>query len=247
VVVSASHPDTAWQREGLVDEFLADRRRLLPLLELQEGLIERILARSGQVRRFLDIGAGAGAMSDLVLGVAPDAEAVLVDNSQPMLDAARRRLAGSARAWQSVQADLRDRDWAARLPHDSYDAAVSGYAIHHLPSQRKRELFAEVFALLAPGGVFVNLDVVLVHGPLAGLFDEQIIANAVQLERERGGPRSEQEIESQMLADQDDDRPDSAGDQLRWLAEAGYEEVELHFKWAEGAIFAGHRPKEGSA
>ncbi len=50
-------------------------------------------------------------------------------------------------------------------------------AIHHLTSERKRALFAEVFSLLEPGAMFVNMDVVRIEGPLDGLFDEQIIAN----------------------------------------------------------------------
>jgi hypothetical protein len=50
-----------------------------------------------------------------------------------------------------------------------------------------------------------------------------------------------------MVNDGSDDRPDSAPEQLAWLADAGFEDVELHFKWAEGAIFGGRRPPEGSA
>ena len=120
-----------------------------------------------------------------------------------------------------------------------------GLAIHHLPAPRKRELFAELFELLAPGAMFVNMDVVTVQGPLAGLFDEEIIVNAAALEEERGGGRHAHEIESQMLADVDDDQPDSAIEQLGWLREAGFADVELHFKWAEGAIFGATKPQKG--
>ena len=41
-----------------------------------------------------------------------------------------------------------------------FDVVVSALAIHHLPDKRKSELFAEVFDLLAPNGVFYDLDVV---------------------------------------------------------------------------------------
>jgi hypothetical protein len=35
-------------------------------------------------------------------------------------------------------------------------------------------------------------------------------------------------------------------DQLRWLREAGFEQAEVHFKWAEGAVFGGVRPEKES-
>ena len=83
------------------------------------------------------------------------------------------------------------------------------------------------------------------RGPLEGLWDEQTLANAVQAERERRGNRSEEQIERELLADDEDDRPDSAEDQLDWLRAAGFAGVELHFKWAEAAIFGAVKPAEG--
>ncbi len=126
------------------------------------------------------------------------------------------------------------------MPDASYDAIVSGLAIHHLPTERKRGLFAEAFALLAPGGMFINMDYVAIDGPLQGLFDERMLENAVRAERAAGGTRHEHELD----LEDDDDRPDTVEDQLRWLRDAGFEQVEVHFKWAEAAVFGGTRPKE---
>jgi len=233
----------AWQGADLVQHFLADRQRLLPLLDAQEHLIERIFKRSDRgVERFIDVASGDGASSELMLRVFPEAEAVLVDYSEPMLERAGARLGAGEGRWQAVHGDLREPSWTDALPPGSYDAAISSFAIHHLAGERKRALFAEVFALLAPGAMFVNLDVVEIGPPLAGLFDEQMVANVIALERERGGPRSDAEIEKDMLADSGDDQPSGAEDQLRWLHEAGFQHVELHFKWAEAAIFGAIKP-----
>jgi tRNA (cmo5U34)-methyltransferase len=163
-----------------------------------------------------------------------------------MLAAAQRRFAGRDATWQAVRADLRDPAWADALPQRFYDAAVSGFAIHHLEAERKRALFAELFGLLAPGAMFVNMDVVLVAGPLKGLLDEQMVANAIAAERRRGGPRSDEEIERELLADDSDDRPDGAEEQLSWLSEAGFEQAEVHFKWADAAVFGAIKPEKGS-
>jgi ubiquinone/menaquinone biosynthesis C-methylase UbiE len=243
VVVSDAAPVGAWQQTDLVESFLAERQQLLPMLAEQEALIECLFARSGQpVRRFLDIGAGGGAMTQLMRRIEPTAEAVLVDYSEPMLAHAQRSLGETDTAWQAVRADLREADWRRALPTGSYDAAVSGYAIHHLPAARKRALFAEIRELLEPGGMFLNMDFVAIEGPLAGLFDERMVANAVAAEHRHGGTRSDEQVEHELLADGDDDRPDTVQAQLQWLADAGFVQPEVHFKWAEAAVFGASAP-----
>ncbi len=235
-------PGAHWQHEELVASFVERRRILIPLLELQEDVLARLFSRSeNAVKRFLDIGAGAGAMSQLMLsadGASPESHGVLVDFSQPMLARAAVNLAEYAGRWQAVTGDLNDPAWGEALPDGRYDAVVSGLAIHHLPSERKHALFAEVFELLEPGGMFVNMDYVAIDGPLRGLFDEEMLASAVRAERESGGTRHEHEVD----LDDDDDWPDTIEDQLRWLREAGFQQVEVHFKWAEAAIYGGVRP-----
>ena len=245
---TAAHAhDPAWQRPELVAEFLAQRTSVLPLLDVQEDLIRTVFERHGRpVGRFLDIGSGDGAMSELLLGAMPGSEALLVDFSAPMLAHAQERLGRFAGRWSVVTADLREPLWHEQLPPGPYDAAISSYAIHHLVSDRKRGLYAELFELLAPGAMFVNLDVVTVQGPLAGLFDDTMAANAVHAEHERGGTRPDDEVAQELLADDGEDRPDSAPEQLQWLRDAGFIDVELHFKWAEGVVFGATKPLDGS-
>jgi tRNA (cmo5U34)-methyltransferase len=150
--------------------------------------------------------------------------------------------------WQIVRGDLSDPGWRDGLPSGSYDAAVSAFAIHHLPAQRKRELFAELHGLLSPGAIFINMDYTLVEGPLHGLWDEQIRANAERAEHERGGTRSGEELEKELFDDGGDDRPDRVEAQLQWLLDAGFERADLHFKWAEAAVFTANKAvREGAS
>jgi ubiquinone/menaquinone biosynthesis C-methylase UbiE len=225
---------------------LSERKTLMPQLELQEELLRRLIERHPHpIVRFLDLGAGDGAMSELVLSLRPEAEAVLVDFSPPMLEQAERRLAGGKAAWQIVHGDLSDPNWRHGLASGGYGAAISAFAIHHLPSARKRALFGELYPLLEPGGMFVNMDYTLIDGSLRGLWDEQMLANAVRAERERGGSRSDAEVERELVDDGDDDRPDRVEDQVRWLRDAGFEQADVHFKWAEAAVFGGVKPGGG--
>jgi tRNA (cmo5U34)-methyltransferase len=236
VVVSHATPGAAWQHDGLVADYVERRQILLPLLEVQEEVITLALTRHAHaIARFLDLGCGAGAMSRLVLDAAPSSSGVGIDFSEPMLACARERLAGYGGRWQSAAADLGASAWTEAVPHARYDAIVSGLAIHHLPAERKRALFAEAFALLVPGAMLINMDYVAIDGPLQGLFDERMLENAVHAEHEAGGTRSQAELD----LEDDDDRPDTVEDQLRWMREAGFGEVEVHFKWAEAAVYGG--------
>ncbi|HEV3048220.1 MAG TPA: class I SAM-dependent methyltransferase [Solirubrobacteraceae bacterium] len=236
-------PGAAWQSAELAASFAERRRILVPLLDVQEEVLALVLSRGERpIGRFLDLGCGAGGVSELVLGTQPGSEGVLVDFSEPMLERAAAQLAAFDGRWRAVRGDLNDPSWPRALPDGRYDAVVSGLAIHHVPAERKRALFAEALALLEPGGLFVNMDYVAIEGPLRGLFDERMRANAVAHEHAGGGTRSAEEVD----VEDDDDRPDSVEDQLRWLREAGFEQVEVHFKWAEAAIYGGMKPAQGA-
>jgi tRNA (cmo5U34)-methyltransferase len=235
-------PGAHWQGSELVELFLDHRQALLPLIDVQEDIVLRLFDRHPhRLTRFLDIGAGDGAVSELLLGGAPEREAVLVDFSEPMLARAESRLAGRGR-WRSMRGDLSDLAWRETLPAGGFSGAVSSLAIHHLPAERKRALYAEILELLEPSAMFVNMDYTAVGGPLHGLWDERIVENHVRIEHTRGGTRSREEIAREIASDGDEDRPDSVEDQVRWLRDAGFVDVEVHFKWAEAAIFGGVRP-----
>jgi 3-isopropylmalate/(R)-2-methylmalate dehydratase small subunit len=166
---------------------------------------------------------------------------VLVDFSEPMLDAARRAGEGDG-AWHVVRGDLTEPQWREQLPGGRYDAVVSGLAIHHLPTARKRALFTEVHELLEPEGLFVNLDYVTQHGPLAGLWDEEMLATAVRHDHAHGGGRDEAEVEADIFDDSEEDQPDTAEEQVAWLRAAAFDPADVYFKWAEAAVFGGVRP-----
>ena len=239
--MSAPTPGATWQQEDLATSFLQRRGDFVPLLDVQEDLVSRLLARRGRTTsRFLDLGCGDGALTQLVLDAYPSAEVVMVDFSEPMLERAGERLRRLRATGTLLRADLNDPAWTEQLPDGRYDAIVSGLAIHHLPGERKRSLFAELFALLEDGGVFVNMDYVLVEGPLRGLFDEKKME---ALRGDRGASGSGVgSVEEVIVDEDDDDRPDLAEAQVQWLREAGFEQAEIQFKWAEAAVIAGFRP-----
>jgi tRNA (cmo5U34)-methyltransferase len=98
-----------------------------------------------QVNRFLDVGAGGGRLLSLVKSARPNAQCVALDFSTAMLEELRKQFA-TDKTIGIVAHDLSN-----PLPDiGAFDAAVSSFAIHHVTHERKRTLYAEIFALLTP-------------------------------------------------------------------------------------------------
>src|ERR671911_1375169 len=168
----------AWQQEKTVQWFLDSVRGAIPFAREQFAVTLQIIENGRQpVRRFLDLGAGDGVLSAVLLARYPAAEPVLVDFSSPMLAAAKERLAPLATQPALINADLATPIWReAVAAHAPFDAIVSSFAIHHLEDERKRTLYGELLELLRPGGTFAHIEHVAPDTPwMARAFDEAMI------------------------------------------------------------------------
>jgi tRNA (cmo5U34)-methyltransferase len=166
-----------------------------------------------RMNRVLDLGSGDGRLLGLVLLARPNVSAIALDFSTAMLVRLRGRFS-SARNVQVIDHDLQN-----RLPQfGKFDAVVSSFAIHHLTHERKRALYAEIFAALNPGGVFCNLEhVASSTDALHGKFLESI--------------QWPNEDPSNKLLD--------LHQQLVWLREIGFQDVDCLWKWRELALMVG--------
>jgi tRNA (cmo5U34)-methyltransferase len=169
-------------------------------------------------RRVLDLGTGDGRLLGLVKSsLAAQVEAVAVDFSPSMLEAAGKRFA------QDSSVTIVTHNLDEPLPAlGKFDAVVSSFAIHHLVHQRKRALYAEIFSLLNPNGAFCNLE--HVASPTRRLHEEFLY---------RTDNTPEKEDPSNKLLDVET--------QLQWLREIGFVDVDCHWKWRELALLAGKR------
>jgi tRNA (cmo5U34)-methyltransferase len=238
-------PGAAWKDESVVTGFIDERRKLIPLFDVQEELAKRLISRGGrEVRRFVDLGAGDGGFAELLLDLYPDAGAILVDFSEPMLALATERLAAKAGRWEIVKADLAQPGWRAGLPQEErFDAVVSRLAIHHLPDGRKQELYREAFELLQPGGIFMNWEHVETGGLAEGLYDEFFRERLMQAEREHEHPRPHEEVMRSYDDAADDDILCDPETQCGWLREIGFDKVDVYFKLPGLAMFGGEKGK----
>jgi tRNA (cmo5U34)-methyltransferase len=236
-------PGEVWQQEEVVTGFIDERRKLIPLLDVQEDLVRRLITRGGRhVRRFVDLGAGDGGFAEMLLDLYPESSGVLVDFSGPMLAAAKQRLAGKPGRWEIVNGDLASPGWRDGLTdREQFDAVVSRLAIHHLPDERKQALYAEAYELLEPGGIFLNWEHVETAGLAEGLFDEFFRERMIEAEQERENPRPPEEVVRSYDDATDDDILRDPESQCKWLREIGFEKVDVYFKLPGLSIFGGQK------
>jgi tRNA (cmo5U34)-methyltransferase len=168
------------------------------------------------IHRVLDLGSGDGRLLSLVKLARPNISAVALDFSTAMLV----RLKGRFSSSKSVQ--VIDHDLQNPLPHfGKFDAAVSSFAIHHLTHERKRTLYGEIYAALNPGGVFCNLE--HVASPTETLHTKFL--ESINWPNE--------DPSNKLL---------NLHQQLVWLREIGFQNVDCLWKWRELALMTGTKP-----
>ncbi|TML15131.1 MAG: class I SAM-dependent methyltransferase [Actinobacteria bacterium] len=201
-----------WERSEHAKGYLARADRL-PHRREGEAVLTGDLS-DALPGRILDLGCGDGRLASLVLEAYPESSALCVDMSTTMLEAAAARFGSDDRV-TLLRHDLDD----PFAGEGSFDAVVSSFAIHHVSDARKQDLYSEIAALLTPGGVFCNLD--LVASPTRALHEKW---------------RGEMGVE--------DDPSDMLCDlpiQLQWLAGVGLRDVDCIWKWRSLALIRGQK------
>ncbi len=168
----------------------------------------------------LDLGAGTGLFASLVHKNCPRGRFVLVDVAEQMLGLARERFRKHADRFRFVVEDYRTFESAER-----FDLVISSLSIHHLADGEKEALFSRIYGLLRPGGRFINVD--QIKGPTPEL---QQLYGDIWLERVRRSGATEEQIRGGMERRAAYDREATLADQLRWLQEAGFTDVDCIYK-----------------
>ena len=205
-----------WVNEEHALSYLRERESLPHRVDALEVLCELLPDR---VERVLDLGTGDGITLGLVLAARPDATGFGVDFGEEMLRRARERFGDDAR----VGFARHDLDEPLPGGLGPFDVVVSSFAIHHCAPARQRALYAEVFEILRPGGLFVNAE--HVASPTEQLHNEFLAA--------LGRRPSDDDPSNQLVA---------VAQHLAWLNEIGFENSDCFWKWRELAVVAGTRP-----
>jgi len=104
----------------------------------------------------VDLGGGSGRLAEKILARFPQVQVVVVDQSEPFLAIAERRMARFGDRGRCTKARLQE-NWESSLPMAPV-ALLSMSAIHHLEPAEKQSLYRRCYNVLAPGGVLLNGD-----------------------------------------------------------------------------------------
>ncbi|MEV7883527.1 class I SAM-dependent methyltransferase [Streptomyces sp. NPDC002817] len=143
----------AWQKswDRQQEWYMPDREeRFRIMLDMVEAL-------AGPRPRVLDLACGTGSITARLLARFPEAVSTGVDLDPALLAIAEGTFAADERV-TLVTADLKDPDWPAKLPHESYDAVLTATALHWLHSEPLAALYGQVAGLVRDGGLFMNAD-----------------------------------------------------------------------------------------
>ncbi len=143
-----------------IDRWDAQQQGHLPDREERfTALIDAVEAGTGRHDPLvLDLGCGPGSLAVRLLDRLPGSTVVAVD-ADPLLLALGHTAYGSRAGLRFADCDLRLPGWSGALPlARPADAAVSTTALHWLPEKALRALYAELAAVLRPGGLLLDGD-----------------------------------------------------------------------------------------
>ncbi len=219
--------------DAAAERYDGRRKTVIPCFDdFYKTIIELIPFSADDSFTFLDLGAGTGLLTSFILQQHPHATGTVLDISEKMIQAAKARFSGDNRVDYSIM------DYSEKKLPRAYDLIVSAMSIHHLDNPDKRILFSNIFQALAPGAWFIHGE--LVKGKT--LHTEKIYQDRWMNHLNRSVLPEEElrEIEKRMSFD----KPALLADQLKWLEDAGFIDVDCFYKFYNFAVYAGKKPGE---
>jgi len=216
--------------DAIADRYDGQRKYVIPRMEDFYEAAVWAAAWPGSGPAILDIGAGTGLLSALLLQKYPLATLTLIDISEKMLEVARERFANNPRV-RFVAADYS----RVALP-GRYDLVCSALSIHHLEHDDKRRLFRQIFHALNPGGLFVNADQAEAQSGWLNRMNREYWDSFVA-----ASPILRDELDAAMGRRDTLDKNAKLLDQVSWLSEAGFSGVDIVYKNRVFCVFVGKK------
>jgi tRNA (cmo5U34)-methyltransferase len=235
-----------WGSREFVERWASKGGWQAPIRQAQVAMVLRMIQYpSDAPLRVLDIGAGYGALAAALLRERPKATALCLDASAAMLKLGEERNPDLKTRMTFIQASLESPDWLNAV-EGTFDAVISSRALHHFTeNQRRRYIFKEVFPLVRPGGCFINAD--NVRGATRSLSERYKTARDSYLDlfvRESSGGKTNL-AEVKAASPSTYHGPHNNGyleEELAWLREAGFEDVDCFWKLGMAVVYGGFRP-----
>ncbi|MGG0741591.1 class I SAM-dependent methyltransferase [Niallia taxi] len=205
------------------------RSKLIPCFHDFYSIPISIINSPSTTPSILDVGAGTGLFASLLLNKFPKANITLIDISEKMLEVAKKRFSNCSNISYLID------DYTSCKFESTFDIIVSSLSIHHLTHIEKKNLYQRIYNQLNDGGIFVNADQVL--GDTT--FLETLYKNDWKSKVENSG-LSEEEIHAAYERTQLD-RMSTLTDQIEWLKESGFKDVDCIYKYFNFVVLFGRK------
>ena len=209
----------------VAEKYDKERRELIPLFDVYYGTAVQILNLENTKGKILDLGAGTGLLTSMIMKKYNDAHYTLIDIADEMLTIARKRFEGVNNVTYLVD------DYRKGIVGGKYDAIVSGMSIHHLDFKEKENLYKDIYNSLEDNGVFINVDQVkgedeesenIIKG-----YQLNHIENSILSREAKGRTYNRLEL----------DKMDKYSDQEKMLRQAGFKSVDVYYKYYNYIVF----------
>jgi tRNA (cmo5U34)-methyltransferase len=211
------------------EEYDQQRKHVIPCLEDLYQIISDLATLDVSKPKILDLGAGTGLLTSYLYKSYPEGHFTLLDLSEEMLNIAVKRF-NYASNFCYVAADYLKHDF-----QDCFDLVVSSLSIHHLEHQDKEFLYRRIYEILNPGGIFINADQVL--GPNQANEDEYQRNWMEKIEVSSLSKSGKKIIYDRMKLD----NPSSLKKNLKWLQNAGFEDIDVYYKYYNFVVLYGKK------
>ncbi|NBC68474.1 methyltransferase domain-containing protein [Paenibacillus sacheonensis] len=215
--------------DGAAGGYDEQRRKLIPCFDDFYGTAVALAETSESRPRILDLGAGTGLLSSLLLKKLPEARLTLIDLSDNMLAVAKERFAGR------TGIEYVREDYTSYTAEQACDLIVSGLSIHHLTDEGKQAVYRNAYNNLKPGGIFINADQVLGHTPFIDAHYKEDWKRKIEAS---GLTRAELDAAYERTRI---DRMAGLAEQLVWLAQAGFSDVDCVYKSYNFVVLFGRK------
>jgi len=239
--------DSVWKREDLNKRYLEGVRGAIPLAEYQIKVILCLVGKTlPRLKSFLDLGCGDGILGRAVLSNYPKAKGIFLDFSDTMIEAARKKAPKNNKNLVFITQDYGKPRWIKSVAkYGRQDLIISGFSIHHQKDKRKKAIYREIFDLLRPGGLFLNLEhVASATLRLHRIFDEFFIDALYKFHLSLDPAAKRKTIARQHYLNpcKKANILTPVEKQCSWLREIGFKDVDCYLKIFELALFGGVKP-----
>ena len=210
------------------DNYDTNRKEIIPHMDVYyQTAVE--LTKKFNNPSILDLGAGTGILTELLHQTHPQSRITLVDMSANMLDKAKNKF-NNIDNFTYIEDNYLTMDLK-----ENYDIIISSLSIHHLNDKEKYTLYRKIYQHLNNQGVFINADEVIAPtDTLEKLYVEKETTHL--LKQDLTNDEKEEILYRRTL-----DTPSTLKDNLTWLDDIGYENVDVIYKYYRYFVLYGQK------